>query len=279
MLKTTILGVALALALPFAAAQAPSPASSPAKKELVARILKMQQPGIEGMGRNLAEQPALELLRNASNALPARVAKDKQEAVANEIQADVKKYLDDAAPLVQSRAVKLAPTTIGALLEEKFTEDELKQVLAIIESPVYGKFQRMGEEMQKVLIEKLVADMRVDHRTQGARARTVRRQAPGRHVGARGLTRGQRATAVGKAGSKAGIPVGGFQRACRRNRRTLSGSGPTDSTAWRSSGSLQCNHRVQLRRSHSCSRLTSSSLLPCLPLSSDIQISLSVLPA
>lgn len=160
MLKTTILGVALALALPFAAAQAPSPASSPAKKELVARILKMQQPGIEGMGRNLAEQPALELLRNASNALPARVAKDKQEAVANEIQADVKKYLDDAAPLVQSRAVKLAPTTIGALLEEKFTEDELKQVLAIIESPVYGKFQRMGEEMQKVLIEKLVADMR-----------------------------------------------------------------------------------------------------------------------
>ena len=160
MLKTTILGVALALALPFAAAQTPSPASSPAKKELVARILKMQQPGIEGMGRNLAEQPALELLRNASNALPARVAKDKQEAVANEIQGDVKKYLDDAAPLVQSRAVKLAPATIGALLEEKFTEDELKQVLAIIESPVYGKFQRMGEEMQKVLIEKLVADMR-----------------------------------------------------------------------------------------------------------------------
>ena len=152
--------LALALTLPFAAAQTPPPAASPAKKELIARILKVQQPGIEGMGRNLVEQPAFELLRNAGNALPARVAKDKQEAVANEIQGDVQKYLDDAVPLVQSRAVKLAPATIGALMEEKFSDDELKQIVAIIESPVYGKFQRMSEEMQKVLVEKLVADMR-----------------------------------------------------------------------------------------------------------------------
>jgi uncharacterized protein len=92
--------------------------------------------------------------------LPNRVAKDKQDAVAKDIQGDVQKYLDDAVPMVQARAVKLAPTTVGALLEEKFTEEELKQVVAIIESPVYAKFQRMGEEMQKVLIDKLVADTR-----------------------------------------------------------------------------------------------------------------------
>ena len=158
MLKKSI--IALALVLPFAAAQAQSPASSPAKKELVGRILKMQQPGIEGMARNLVEQPAMELLGNAANALPARVAKDKQDAVAKEIQGDVRKYLDEAVPLVQGRAVKLAPATVGNLLEEKFSEDELKQVVAIIESPVYVKFQRMGDDMQKVLVEKLVADTR-----------------------------------------------------------------------------------------------------------------------
>ena len=70
------------------------------------------------------------------------------------------KYLSEPVPLVQARAVKLAPTTIGALLEEKFTEDELKQVVAIVESPVYTKFQRMGEDMQRALVEKLIADMR-----------------------------------------------------------------------------------------------------------------------
>jgi uncharacterized protein len=158
MLKKSI--IALALVLPFAAAQAQSPASSPAKKELVGRVLKMQQPGIEGMARTLVEQPAMELLGNAASALPARVAKDKQDAVAKEIQGDVRKYLDEAVPLVQGRAVKLAPGTIGNLLEEKFSEDELKQVVAIMESPVYVKFQRMGEDMQKVLVEKLVADTR-----------------------------------------------------------------------------------------------------------------------
>jgi hypothetical protein len=141
------------------AASAPA-ASSPAKKELVARILKVQQPGIEAMARGLVEQPAAELMGNAANALPARVPKDKQDTVAKDIQADIGKYLDEAVPLAQRRAVALAPSTVGALMEERFTEDELKQVIAIIESPVYVKFQRMGEDMQKALLEKLVADTR-----------------------------------------------------------------------------------------------------------------------
>lgn len=149
-----------ALTVLLAATTAAQAQSSGAKKELVARILKVQQPGIEATARSLVEQPAVELMGNAANALPVRVAKDKQDAVAKEIHADVQKYMDDAVPIVRDRAVKLAPSTIGALLEEKFTEDELKQVVAIIESPVYGKFQRMGEDMQKVLIDKVVADTR-----------------------------------------------------------------------------------------------------------------------
>ena len=155
MLKIAI--ISLSFLLTAAAAQAES---SPAKKELVGRILKLQQPGIEGMARNLVEQPAVELMGSAANALPSRVAKDRQDAVAKEIQADVQKYLDDAVPLAQGRAVKLAPSTIGTLLEEKFTEDELKQVASIMESPVYLKFQGLGNDMQKVLVEKLVADTR-----------------------------------------------------------------------------------------------------------------------
>ncbi|HSV35843.1 MAG TPA: hypothetical protein VLI46_09810 [Ramlibacter sp.] len=161
MLKKTVLTLSLVMAAVAAQAQtAPGAPASPAKKELVSRILKLQQPGIEGMARGLVEQPAAELMGNAASALPLRVAKDKQDAVAKEIQGDVRKYLDEAVPLVQGRAIKLAPSTIGTLLEEKFSEEELKQVVAIIESPTYVKFQRMGEDMQKALVEKLVADTR-----------------------------------------------------------------------------------------------------------------------
>jgi len=158
MLKKTLIALALGVAL-AAQAQAPA-AASPAKKDLVARILKQQQAGIENIARSLVEQPAVELMGNAASALPGRIAKDKQEAVAKEIQADVQKYLDDAVPLVQARAIKIAPASIGAMLEEKFTEDELKQLASIVESPVYGRFQRMGDEMQKALADKLVADTR-----------------------------------------------------------------------------------------------------------------------
>jgi uncharacterized protein len=159
--KKLLFTSALLLAALAAQAQTPSAnTSSPAKKELVARILKLQQPGIEVMARTLVEQPAVELMGNAANALPARVPKDKQEAVAKEIQADARKYIDEAAPIVRDRAIKLAPATIGPMLEEKFSEDELKQIVTIIESPVYGKFQAMGDDMQRALVEKVIADTR-----------------------------------------------------------------------------------------------------------------------
>ena len=148
---------AILITLSITAVQAQS---TPAKKALVARILKVQQPGIEGMSRSMAERPAIELLDRAGLALSERVAADKRDAVAKEIQADVKKYLDEAVPLVTSRAVRLAPTTIGSLLEEKFTEDELKQVTMFLESPAFNKYQQLTGEMQKVLAEKLLADTR-----------------------------------------------------------------------------------------------------------------------
>jgi hypothetical protein len=134
--------------------------STPAKKELTAKIIKLQQPGIEGMGRQLAEQPAAAMMERAGQVLPTRVAPDRQEAVAKEIQADVKKYVDEAVPIVRDRAVKLAPSTVGVVLEEKFTEEELRQVISVMENPAWLKFQQLGPEMQKPLMEKLVNETR-----------------------------------------------------------------------------------------------------------------------
>lgn len=132
--------------------------SSTAKKELVAKVLLLQQPGIEMAARALAERPAAQMMQQAGMALQARIPADKREAVAKEIQADLKNYVDQAVPLVTAQAVKVAPLTIGAMLDEKFTEDELKQLIAIIESPVNRKFVQLGGEMQKALNDRLVAD-------------------------------------------------------------------------------------------------------------------------
>ena len=134
--------------------------STPAKKELAAKIIKLQQPAIENNARTLAEQPAIGLMEQARMALPARVAPDRQEAVGKEIEADLKKYVDEAVPIVRDRAIRLAPSTIGSVLEEKFTEDELRQIIAIMESPAWTKFQQMGPDMMRPLMEKLVTETR-----------------------------------------------------------------------------------------------------------------------
>jgi len=141
------------------AATAPA-ASSPAKKELVAKVLPLQQPGIEAVATNLAQQPANQVVQGASNVLRTRVPADKREALGAAIQADVKKYVDEAVPLARERAVKLAPGTIGTILEEKLTEDELRQVIAILESQAFAKYNRLQGEMQNALTAKLVADTR-----------------------------------------------------------------------------------------------------------------------
>lgn len=148
-----LLTVALLVLASAAGAQ-----STAAKKELVAKLLLLEQPALEQAARALAERPAVQMMQEASMVLQSRVAADKRDAVAKEIQADVKKYVDEAVPLVRDRAVKLAPSTIGVLLEEKFSEEELKQLIAIVDSPVNRKFLQLGGEMQKALGEKLVAE-------------------------------------------------------------------------------------------------------------------------
>ncbi len=153
MLKVLVLAAALA-ATAVAHAQ-----TSAAKKELVAKVLKLQQPGIEAMARGMAEQPAMQMMQQAGAALQ-RLPAERREAIAKDIEADLRKYADETVPMVRDRAVKLAPSTIGSLLEERFTEDELKQIIAILESPVNRKFQSMAPDMQRAIGEKLIAEVR-----------------------------------------------------------------------------------------------------------------------
>jgi uncharacterized protein len=96
----------------------------------------------------------------ASEVIAARVPKDRQEAVAKEIQAEVQKYLKDTVPQVRKSAQQLAPVTIGQVLEAKFSEDELRQVVTLLESPAYAKYQQFSGEMQQALQAKLVTDTR-----------------------------------------------------------------------------------------------------------------------
>ena len=139
-------------------ASAPPVPVSPAKRELVKKLMLLQQPGIENFARILVERPLPQIsqeIRTALQQLPA----DKREETAKSLNADVKAYVDDAVPIVRDRAIKLAPLTVGAAMEEKFTEDELKQLVAWFESPVNKKYTQVMPDVQNDFQQKLLAEL------------------------------------------------------------------------------------------------------------------------
>jgi len=149
-----------ALCVLMAAPTLASAETSAAKKELIAKVVQLQQGGVEGIARSLVEQPAMALMQQAGQVLQTRIAPEKRDAMAKEIQADVRKYVEETNPLLRDKALKMAPGVMGPLLEEKFTEDELKQLVSWLESPVIRRYQQLTPEIQKGLSEKLVAETR-----------------------------------------------------------------------------------------------------------------------
>jgi uncharacterized protein len=56
--------------------------------------------------------------------------------------------------------VALAPDALGPILRDNFSEEELRQLLAWINSPLSKKYQELNPKMQTALTEKLVAETR-----------------------------------------------------------------------------------------------------------------------
>ncbi|WP_298831126.1 DUF2059 domain-containing protein [uncultured Piscinibacter sp.] len=128
------------------------------KKELVAKLLQLQQGSIEGLARTIVERPAVQMMQAAATTLQAQVPPARREAVAKSVDADIRKFVDEATPILAERALKIAPAAYGAQLEEKFSEDELRQLIAWLESPVNRKFQQQLPELQNTFTQKLVAE-------------------------------------------------------------------------------------------------------------------------
>ncbi len=145
-----LIGLALVAATTLANAQStaiPGAPASAAKKELVQRLLVIQQPGLESMMRDLLERPARQMSADAEEILATRVAPEKRPEAVKKIQELINKYRDETTPLIRDRSAKIAQATLTPIFEEKYTEDELKQLVAALESPAYKKYQQSLPEL------------------------------------------------------------------------------------------------------------------------------------
>jgi hypothetical protein len=142
-----------------AGAQTTTSTVNPAKKELVARVLRLQQGDLDAVARSLVERPAAQMMQEAGLVLQQRqLPPDKVKAIGGQIEAEVKKYVDDALPAVRDKATKIAPSTIGTALESKMSEDELKQLVTWLESPAAKKFQQVAADSRNGFVQQVLRE-------------------------------------------------------------------------------------------------------------------------
>ena len=90
--------------------------------------------------------------------MQGRTTPDLQAAALKGINEDAKEFFKVTSPIVLDSAQRLIPSTVVPLLAEKFTEEELRQIVAILESPVKDKFDALVPEIKQALGAKVVAD-------------------------------------------------------------------------------------------------------------------------
>lgn len=156
----TLKKLALASALLCVLATPAAHAQSAAKKELISKLLVLQQAGIDNTARGIIEQQPMQMAAAAQKMIMQNVPEDKRQATARAVDAELKKYVEAATPVIQASATKVAQTNMTPILDEKFTEEELRTLVSVLESPVLKKFQGMLPELTDKLLDKIIADAR-----------------------------------------------------------------------------------------------------------------------
>ena len=118
-----------------------------------------QDQALGNLARGVVELPARQLLAAVEPVVRSRVAADKRDATARQLQDAARKYVDDTLPAVRKHAQELGQTQLQAAIEEKYSEDELRQIVAFFESAAFRKLQQTQPQLDQALQAKLLADM------------------------------------------------------------------------------------------------------------------------
>jgi hypothetical protein len=128
------------------------------KARLVERLLTLWHP--EDVVLVMVQRPAADAIQQARIALQGRVSAEKRDATLKDIAVDVQKYVDEATPIARESARRQMASSVVPVLQQQFSEDELKQLIAILESPLKKKFEQMIPQMERALGQKVAEDSR-----------------------------------------------------------------------------------------------------------------------
>ena len=133
------------------------------KLEWATKAVALQQgPELERLVNQLADSASQEILQSWGPKLQANVPKEKMEAARKSLNTELVSYFDDVSKLISARTGKISTDALIPAYMQRFTLDELKQLVAFFESPAVKKYQLAAPELGNAFVQQLVEATRAD---------------------------------------------------------------------------------------------------------------------
>ncbi|MGB3069771.1 MAG: DUF2059 domain-containing protein [Ottowia sp.] len=151
----------LPLAILFAASfMASTPAAAQnndAKRALAQKISQIQQKADSGaMAEQLTASAVQPLIASWSERLDETVPPARQKEVRDKLDVELKKFAETSRKSIEGQIAKSADAALVPMLMEKLSEDEMKTIIAYLESPAAAKFLALGPDATTAWAKKVV---------------------------------------------------------------------------------------------------------------------------
>ena len=150
--KTALAFTAAALMLPLAAN-----AQGDAKRALAVKLaaLQLKNDG-PALSEQLVQSAAMPIIQNWSQRLDETVPPARQKDVRDKLDVELKKFVEGTRKTVDAQVNKSAEAALVPVYMEKFSEEELKTIVAYLESPVSAKFMTVAGDATNGWAKKVV---------------------------------------------------------------------------------------------------------------------------
>ena len=127
------------------------------KLEWATKAVALQQgPELDRLIGQLAESSSQDVVQNWGVKMRANVPEAQLEKAAESLNLELKKYNDDISKIIKNKVNKASADSLIPVYMERFSLDELKQLVAFFESPAVKKYQAAAPALGNVFVNQLI---------------------------------------------------------------------------------------------------------------------------
>lgn len=149
--------LALAVAAALFASMPAAAQGSDAKRALAQKISQIQHKSdAAAMADQLTASAVQPLIAGWSQRLDESVPPARQKEIRDKLDVELKKFADTTRKAIEGQTAKAADAALVPILMEKLSEDEMKTIIAYLESPAASKFQALGSDATNAWAQKVI---------------------------------------------------------------------------------------------------------------------------